>query len=65
MESNSCPGGRHLQYIKSGVMECNIGIQALWDLTTVAKRPGGKAAGTLKPSHIFYLLPKLSILCSW
>ena len=45
-------GGRHLQYVKPGVMECNVGIQALWGLTTIAKRPGGKSAGTLKPSHI-------------
>ena len=32
--------------------ERNIGIQALWGLTTVAKQPDGKAAGALKPSHI-------------
>ena len=37
-------------------MEHNVGIQALWGLTTVAKQPGGKAAGTLKPSHMYISL---------
>ena len=50
--SNGCPGGRHLQHINPSMRERNVGIQALWDLMTVAKQPGGKAAGTLKPSHI-------------
>ena len=34
----------------------NIGIQALWGLTTIAKQPGEIAAGTLKPSHMGYFL---------
>ena len=29
-----------------------MGIQALWGLATVAKLLGGKAARTLKPSHM-------------
>ena len=32
--------------------EHNVGIQALWGLMTVAKQPGGKAAGALKPSYM-------------
>ena len=42
-------------------MERNVGIQALWGLTTVAKRPGGKAAGTLKPSHMYMVIKSMCV----
>ena len=40
-----------MQDVKPGVMEHDVSIQALWGLTTIAKRPGGKVVGTLKLSH--------------
>ena len=51
-------GGLPFATCYPSMRERNIGIQALWGLTTVVKQPGGKAAGALKPSHmgIFNLL---------
>ena len=37
-----------MQYVKPGMRERNVGIQALWGLMTVAKQPGRKVAGALK-----------------
>ena len=37
----------------NGGWKRNVGIQALWGLTTVAEQPGEIAAGTLKPLHIY------------
>ena len=37
---------------KTGGWKRNVGIQALWGLTTVAKQLGEIAASALKPSHI-------------
>ena len=31
----------------------NVGIQVLWDLTTVVRQPGETAASALKPSHMY------------
>ena len=39
---------------KTGGWKRNVGIQALWGLTTVAEQPGEIAASALKPSHIFF-----------
>ena len=36
----------------TGGWKRNIGILALWGLTTVARQPGAIAASALKPSHI-------------
>ena len=45
------PRGHHLQCDKLSKWKCNISIQALWGLTTVAKQPGEIVVGALKLSH--------------
>ena len=52
-KSNGCPGGCHLQYITQRVEQCSAGNQLHMGLTTVTRQPGGKAAGTHEPRHIF------------
>ena len=37
----------------SGWWKHNVGIQVLWDLTTVGRQPGETAASALKPSHMY------------
>ena len=54
------PWGPPFAMRKTGGWKCNVGIQALADLTTVAEQPGEIAASALKPSHMsnsstFYL----------
>ena len=44
---------------KAGGWRHNIGIQVLWDLTTVARQPGETAASALKPSHIVQFCLKI------
>ena len=46
------PWGPPFAMRKTGGWKRNVGIQALWDLTTVAEQPGEIAASALKPSHI-------------
>ena len=45
------PWGPPFAMRKMGGWKRNVGIQALWGLTTVAKQPGEIAASALKPSH--------------
>ena len=57
---HQCPVARWVQMAALGAAICNalngwwkhnIGIQALWGLTTIARQPGEIVAGALKPSH--------------
>ena len=47
------PWGPPFAMRKMGGWKRNVGIQALWGLTTVAEQPGEIAASALKPSHMF------------
>ena len=47
------PWGPPFALHKVGGWRHNVGIQVLWDLTTVARQPGETAASALKPSHMF------------
>ena len=50
------PWGPPFALRKAGGWRHNVGIQVLWDLTTVARQPGATAASALKPSHILILM---------
>ena len=45
------PWGPPFAMRKMGGWKHNVGIQALWGLTTIAEQPGEIAASALKPSH--------------
>ena len=47
------PWGQPFAMHQAGGWKHNVGIQVLWDLTTVARQPGETAASALKPSHMY------------